>query len=54
MYHSVCGFCCPYLFLFGSLTIVGGLFGSFTPSVKAKVRVVAASYSGTGTGGTTH
>ena len=31
----------------------GGLFGSFTPSVKAKVKVVAASYCGTGTGGTT-
>ena len=30
-----------------------GLFGSFTPSVKAKVKVVAASYCGTGTGGTT-
>ena len=31
-----------------------GLFGSFTPSVKAKVKVVAVSYCGTGTGGTTH
>ena len=31
-----------------------GLFGSFTPSVKAKVKVVAASYCGTGTGGTTY
>ena len=31
-----------------------GLFGSFTPSVKAKVKVVAASYCGTGTGGTTN
>ena len=30
-----------------------GLFGPFTPSVKAKVKVVAASYCGTGTGGTT-
>ena len=30
-----------------------GLFGSFTPSVKAKVKVVAANYCGTGTGGTT-
>ena len=29
------------------------LFGSFTPSVKAKMKVAAASYCGTGTGGTT-